>query len=76
MQTGSSGAEPPGVAVTSAQEQEVLEQLPTASTAEEMAARLHVSVHSVKAHIRSIYRKLGVSRRQDAVAEAVRQGLL
>lgn len=60
----------------SAREQEVLEQLPMKSTAEDIAARLGVSVHTVKAHLRSIYRKLGVSRRQDAVAEAIRRGLL
>jgi LuxR family maltose regulon positive regulatory protein len=35
-----------------------------------------VSVNTVKAHLRSIYRKLGVSRRRDAVIRAREWGLL
>jgi LuxR family maltose regulon positive regulatory protein len=33
-------------------------------------------VNTVKSHLRSIYRKLGVSRRRDAVIVARRLGLL
>jgi DNA-binding CsgD family transcriptional regulator len=60
----------------SAREQEILTYLPTMLTAEGIATRLYVSVSTVKAHMRSIYRKLGVSRRQEAVAEAIERGLL
>ncbi|MCP3819263.1 LuxR C-terminal-related transcriptional regulator [Streptomyces sp. A3M-1-3] len=37
---------------------------------EEIAAELYVSVNTVKTHLRSIYRKLSVSRRSDAVRRA------
>jgi LuxR family maltose regulon positive regulatory protein len=35
---------------------------------QEIAGELFVSVNTVKTHVRSIYRKLGVSSRRDAVA--------
>jgi anti-anti-sigma factor len=57
-------------------ETEVLSYLPTMLTAGEIAADLHVSVNTVKAHLRSIYSKLDVSRRQDAVLRAYGHGLL
>jgi LuxR family maltose regulon positive regulatory protein len=44
--------------------------------AAEIAAELHVSVNTIKAHLRSIYRKLDVSRRRDAVDRARALGLL
>ena len=55
---------------------EVLRYLPTMLTASEIAAELYVSVNTIKAHTRSIYAKLGASRRQDAVVRAYRCGLL
>jgi LuxR family transcriptional regulator, maltose regulon positive regulatory protein len=51
----------------SERELEVLRYLPTVLTAAEIATDLHVSVNTVKAHLRSIYRKLDVSRRREAV---------
>jgi LuxR family transcriptional regulator, maltose regulon positive regulatory protein len=51
----------------SERELEVLRYLPTVLTAAEIARDLHVSVNTVKAHLRSIYRKLDVSRRREAV---------
>lgn len=41
-----------------------------------IAARLYLSVSSVKSHLSHVYGRLGVSRRNAAVAEARRQGLL
>jgi LuxR family maltose regulon positive regulatory protein len=41
-----------------------------------MAEELIVSVNTVKTQIRSIYAKLGVSTRREAVARAHERGLL
>jgi LuxR family transcriptional regulator, maltose regulon positive regulatory protein len=60
----------------SEREMEVLRYLPTMFNAGEIADDLHVSINTVKAHLRAIYRKLGVSRRQDAVVEAQKQHIL
>jgi LuxR family maltose regulon positive regulatory protein len=54
----------------------VLKYLPTMLKAGEIADDLFVSVNTVKAHLRSIYRKLGVSNRREAVEQARVQGLL
>ncbi|TMM36720.1 MAG: helix-turn-helix transcriptional regulator [Actinobacteria bacterium] len=60
----------------SERELEVLRYLPTMFNAGEIAEDLHVSVNTVKAHLRAIYRKLGVSRRQDAVGQAQKLRIL
>jgi LuxR family maltose regulon positive regulatory protein len=60
----------------SERETEVLQYLPTMLTAGEIAVELKVSVNTVKAHMRSIYRKLGAARRREAVARAREWGLL
>jgi DNA-binding CsgD family transcriptional regulator len=57
-------------------ELEVLRYLPSMLTAGEIAGELFVSVNTIKAHMRSIYRKLGVSRRRDAVVRAYECGVL
>jgi DNA-binding NarL/FixJ family response regulator len=60
----------------SAREREVLRYLPTMLTISEIARELSVSVNTIKSHIRSIYRKLGATRRQMAVARAYEYGIL
>jgi DNA-binding NarL/FixJ family response regulator len=60
----------------STREREVLRYLPTMLTTSEIAVELHVSVNTIKAHTRSIYRKLGASRRQGAVVRAYQYGIL
>jgi len=54
----------------------VLHYLPTMLKAGEIASDLYVSVNTVKAHLRSMYRKLGVSNRREAVERARTVGLL
>ena len=54
----------------------VLKYLPTMLKAGEIADDLYVSVNTVKAHMRSVYRKLGVVNRRDAVETARATGLL
>ncbi|WP_369195064.1 LuxR C-terminal-related transcriptional regulator [Streptomyces djakartensis] len=63
---------PPDLVVEelSARERDVLFALAEMMSTEEIAAELHVSVNTVKTHLKSIYRKLAVSRRADAVRRA------
>lgn len=56
--------------VLTPRESEVLAYLRTTMTAEEISAHLGVSYPTVKTHIRSIYRKLGVTTRRAAVHTA------
>ena len=42
----------------------------------QIGARLNISTHTVKDHLKNVYQKLGVSNRRDAVAKAMRVGLL
>jgi len=53
--------------VLTPREQDVLQLLRSRLTLEEIAQRLSVSVNTVKSQTRSIYRKLGVSSRAEAV---------
>lgn len=54
----------------------VLRYLPSLLTSPEIAAELFVSVNTVKAHLKSIYGKLAVSSRRQAVLRARELGLL
>jgi LuxR family maltose regulon positive regulatory protein len=54
----------------------LLPYLPTHLTASGIAEQLFVSSHTVKAEIKSIYRKLGVCSRNQAVQKAMAMGLL
>ena len=54
----------------------LLPYLQTHLTADMIAKRLFISVHTVKTEVKSIYRKLGVSSRDDAVRKATAMGLL
>ena len=49
-------------------ERDVLRLLPTLLRTPDIAGELFVSVNTVKTHVKSIYRKLDVSSRRDAVA--------
>jgi len=60
----------------SAKELEVLSHLAGLLTTEEIAAVMFISVNTVKTHVRSILRKLAVSRRNQAVRRARQLGLV
>jgi LuxR family maltose regulon positive regulatory protein len=62
-------AVPSGEALTE-REITVLRYLQSMLSNEEIAAKLFVSVNTVKTHVRHIYRKLDVSHRRDAVRRA------
>ena len=52
------------------QEAVVLRYLPTLMSNAEIADAMHLSVNTVKTHLKALYRKLGVERRRDAVVRA------
>jgi NarL family two-component system response regulator YdfI len=60
----------------SEREQEVLTFLAQGAANKEIAHRLHITERTVKAHVTSIFNKLGVNSRAEAVAVAMRHGLL
>lgn len=65
-------APPPSLVVEelSGRERDVLQRLAQMMSTEEIAADLYVSVNTVKTHLKSVYRKLAVNRRNDAVRRA------
>ena len=50
--------------------------LPTLMSNMEIAETMHLSVNTVKTHLKAVYRKLGVERRRDAVLMARQLQLL
>lgn len=67
---------PPVVEELSGRERDVLRLLALTMSTEEIAADLYVSVNTVKTHLKSVYRKLSVNRRNEAVRRARELGLL
>jgi LuxR family maltose regulon positive regulatory protein len=68
--------EPTATDLLSPQERRVLRLLAAGRTNTEIAANLVVSVNTVKAHVKSIYRKLNVTSRLEAASTARELGLL
>lgn len=64
-----------GEALT-AREVDVLRELAGGRSREEIARAQFISMNTLKAHLRSIYRKLGVGSRAAAVLEAERRGIV
>ncbi len=60
----------------SEREREVLEAIAGGATNREIAGELFLSPHTVKEHTSSLYRKLGVRNRAEAVQKAQRLGLI
>jgi LuxR family transcriptional regulator, maltose regulon positive regulatory protein len=54
----------------SVRERTVLQYMDTLMSVNEISRELYVSTNTIKTHIKHIYRKLGVSRRRDAVERA------
>ena len=65
-----------GPATLTVAELRVLRFLPTHLALREIGSSLHVSSNTIKTHVGSVYRKLGVSSRSEAVARASSIGLL
>ena len=66
----------PGASSLTAAELRILPLLTTHLSGPEIAAELFVSVHTVKSQQASLYRKLGVASRSEAVARSREVGLL
>jgi DNA-binding NarL/FixJ family response regulator len=67
-----SGAE----AIISKREEEVLQLIADGLSTTEVAAKLYISVKTVKNHLASIYQKLDTRDRTQAVLQAVRMGIV
>jgi DNA-binding NarL/FixJ family response regulator len=59
-----------------ARESEVLDLLGHGLSNKMIARQLHISEHTVKFHISSLYSKLGVGNRAEAVSQGARHGLI
>ncbi|MGH7629907.1 MAG: response regulator transcription factor [Gemmatimonadales bacterium] len=57
-------------------ESEILELLAAGLGNKAIATRLDISSHTVKTHVESLFEKLGVATRAEAVAAGVRRGIL
>lgn len=62
--------------VLSEREQRVLEQAVAGLTIQQIARTLFVSVNTVKSQLKSLYRKLAVGTRADAISRAISWGLV
>jgi LuxR family maltose regulon positive regulatory protein len=60
----------------SSRELEILRHLSTGLSNREIATELYISVNTMKTHVRSLYRRLDVSSRSQAVAAGRARGLL
>jgi NarL family two-component system response regulator YdfI len=57
-------------------ELEILQHIAEGNGDRAIAESLHISEHTVRSHIKNLYRKLGVSSRAQAVAKALREGII
>lgn len=65
----SAGKEVVGIHLLSLREREILMDLATGATTEEIARKRHNSIATIKSHLTSIYRKLGVRNRVEAISK-------
>ena len=70
------GSGVPGASALTAAELRLLPLLSTHLSVPEIAAELFLSPHTIKSQMKSIYRKLNATTRNQAVTQAREQGLL
>lgn len=66
----------PDTAPLSKREKEILQKVAYGATTKEVAHDLEISPHTVKTHLERIFEKLGANDRAQAVAIAIRSGLV
>ena len=71
VEPGEGGATP-----LSKREREILQKVADGSTTRQVANELGISPHTVKTHLERIFEKLGANDRAQAVAMAIRQGIV
>jgi DNA-binding CsgD family transcriptional regulator len=71
-------AEPEGQKSTplSKREREILQKVADGATTRQVASDLGISPHTVKTHLERIFEKLGAKDRAQAVAIAIRMGIV
>jgi len=69
------GAPPGDAAGLSRRELEVVRYLPTSLSSAEIAERLYISLNTLKTHLRTIYTKLEVTNRREAIEHAKDLGI-
>lgn len=75
LASGDDGRPATGAPPLSEAELRVLRHLPSHLSLQEIADKLVISRNTAKSHVASIYRKLGVSSRSDAVSQARQRGM-
>jgi len=60
----------------SLREKQILEILVNGITTKEAAQRLHISLHTLRKHIRNIYKKLNINNQQEMMKVASKMGLI
>ena len=71
-----SDSDTPTAAPLSKREREILQKVADGSTTRQVATELGISPHTVKTHLERIFEKLGANDRAQAVAIAIRTGIV
>jgi len=71
-----SDSDTPRAAPLSKREREILQKVADGSTTRQVATELGISPHTVKTHLERIFEKLGANDRAQAVAIAIRAGIV
>ena len=76
IEEAQTASDEPKTAPLSKREREILQMVANGSTTKEVARDLGISPHTVKTHLERIFEKLGANDRAQAVAIAIRTGLV